>query len=1436
MRTSITSNPIHRQPLASPRPGLFCLAFVLLLLSGGNAFGNGGFQLGAVYAKSLILSEAGIPIYVEYGLDGEIFTEIGEASGTYAEARVMAAEVYRAYQVQLQAVRTTFPDLDLVSREVYQNAQYTTVNDEPIEKPPLTSNTVMVALRPLAQRLLSDPSQLILMELPINPQLQIGDNSQSVLLDKDGTLLWDSGLNIGFKTGFVSDPEGNEQITNDRLFPTRDHEDTIHGPLKWVVLENGLAHRTITGNDGTYSFHYPLPPCPGFFYDFTMPIVLQLYYQRFNPRRGARYPYFMRRLGFDYCVGYSQVPLGFTLGAQMAQVNALAIVATLATPPKRKLDFVVDMIVMAGQARMPGTVAFATETRYNGESAPLERIAQEEYDFDGDGDPDRALLGQLVSEPDPVSGEPVERFQTLTPADNPDLQGVWLSSRHDLTTLNPAETLPDLTRLADWSSDYADRGLLTQISEEDLRNTDLYVFRASAGTLVTERHGLKPSELSKNFVGVDEEKGTFYYTVRIMGAREGRLNPHGYTSRTRGGSNAFQQWQADGQMNPAFYEREADHLRPGEQVQLIAINRATGYIGTLTTALKQAGSSLNPHEISFPIDDLMMGPPNLKVWAERTSQVEHGLTRGDEPEQAIGHEGAGLSDDTLITVYTEWFDRDGRPLPEGLDEHGYTGRLAKVIAPNQLAAVGGSSESGNSLSNFEIKTGRQTQVIRLPEPILGKQHLYVQVSGEPSSRNPDFGSSGLHQDKLQYRPDRYVPLKVPVYDEHSSLLQLQAYRQAKQAFDEGTITIEPKKPEPLYRYTYRPEFQFSVFDLAMREVRRTDIQAEAENLLTLDKPVIASTDQLIELLYDLTASDADPLGAYSYEGDRELVFALGEEEIRATLGENQQLSFDSDSLEHLAALDLTPEDYLMIRLYSNNDAGNILWEYAFEYLSIYQVADNDFNESGDVFYLNADELELDLEAMLLGFASRDEELKTPQVVRWITDGDGSMTPAAVTDAVNGIFRSKLTMPTQAGATVVVKAELNNESENRAEFKKIVMLPGKPANISVSYSGQAYVQGQGDLVATATITDAYGNAVLDGTTVGFAVTGDSVLGQYQSYTEDGQVTVEIKGGFYSGLTNQLFVQADEVEQSSSFNVSPLNVVVDAGTGSLSTNQLVPVNLTVSSAQGPAENVFVELSASHGRLQQTSFNTDIDGKLTVLWHTGTVDGTANFMARVDRSVEQAQSIELTHAVTKQGDIASNVVIGDSASAGTASFTDFSGANVALDYQTNTAVNVSGSANQSVNISLDNHLYPNREPLVALPLQRIYGNTSNELSTLHNAVVTNAVLSADHPVGVGQSVQLNGDGDIRLPMSSALQTNTGGIRFFLKASSASGTVLNIGEGHRLAINGGVLQYTVATSDSDFTVSSPITLNQWVSVVARTDAGVLSLSLDEGVQVKRL
>ena len=132
-------------------------------------------------------------------------------------------------------------------------------------------------------------------------------------------------------------------------------------------------------------------------------------------------------------------------------------------------------------------------------------------------------------------------------------------------------------------------------------------------------------------------------------------------------------------------------------------------MGSVTTELKAHSNTdtddngdtieRNAMMIDYSVNDIVMGPPNLKVWAERSYTVEQGLTRGtqylgddardptDDSQKAapvIGFEGAGLGTDTAIVVYTEWLDQDGRALPEALGDYGYTARFAKIVAPNQL--------------------------------------------------------------------------------------------------------------------------------------------------------------------------------------------------------------------------------------------------------------------------------------------------------------------------------------------------------------------------------------------------------------------------------------------------------------------------------------------------------------------------------------------------------------------------------------------------------------------------------------------------------------------------------------------------------------------------------------------------------------------------------
>ena len=276
-----------------------------------------------------------------------------------------------------------------------------------------------------------------------------------------------------------------------------------------------------------------------------------------------------------------------------------------------------------------------------------------------------------------------------------------------------------------------DRGLLESISKDDLKDTDIYVFRestASSWPSGAAARGRAVQELLRRRREV-RQLPLHHPAAWLEGEQLRDRRPH-----RRGG---LQQWQSAGGFKEEFQKRAANHLKAGETVRIIAINRPTGYIGSVKVELKSAVASGNL--LNFAEQRIELAPPNLKVWAERKNKIEKGMTKGEQKKQLIGNEGAGLGNDVSIAIYTDWRDRNDEPLPEELADYGYTGRMATLVAANQFLPVG-----ANSLSQFKIKPGQQVQVIRLPEQVLGKQHLYLQVAGQPENRNPDFSSGARH--------------------------------------------------------------------------------------------------------------------------------------------------------------------------------------------------------------------------------------------------------------------------------------------------------------------------------------------------------------------------------------------------------------------------------------------------------------------------------------------------------------------------------------------------------------------------------------------------------------------------------------------------------------------------------------------------------------------
>ena len=73
-------------------------------------------------------------------------------------------------------------------------------------------------------------------------------------------------------------------------------------------------------------------------------------------------------------------------------------------------------------------------------------------------------------------------------------------------------------------------------------------------------------------------------------------------------------YQAASNVSEELRGYKADHLRIGEKVKVIMINRATGYVGS---AIGVYGENTQQGLISFTPEAVIMRPPNLKTKARR---------------------------------------------------------------------------------------------------------------------------------------------------------------------------------------------------------------------------------------------------------------------------------------------------------------------------------------------------------------------------------------------------------------------------------------------------------------------------------------------------------------------------------------------------------------------------------------------------------------------------------------------------------------------------------------------------------------------------------------------------------------------------------------------------------------------------------------------------
>ncbi|WP_289532707.1 LamG-like jellyroll fold domain-containing protein [Pseudomonas sp. SO81] len=1352
-------------------------------------------KIGAAYTRAIVPGPNGRPVYVEFNTSGKEAAEIGEATGPLERAKVMPAGTYRAYLQRLSDARQRYPDSQVMKASEYRGKTFKTVTGETIKKPSISMSSLTVLVRADEQLFSTDGKELLLLELPIKSDVQPSSSSQSLLLSEQGDILHQTPNTIGYRVGF----HGKDGKVNENL--GRDRQSQIYGPLAGVPIRLWHEGGALTGQDGRYVMPYMLPPCPGFSIEYKTDAYLELYYKRFNPRGKSYLPYYIVRPDWDFCTGfevYSWLLMGIKL--------------SMAMPAEPNLDFPLDLMVIDGAATLRGA-KLGGKTEYSSETGERDHRLQEKYDFDGDEKPDWAVPGKKVKKE--IDGEEREVF-VRTSLEEAQLQGIYLSSRYDSVPANTEETGPDFTRLIDTSPDFQDRALLETISQEDLRDTDIYVFRESNGQLVAERRGLHESELYKNYSGVDSETGSFRFTIHLRGEKEGIFSLWGIDQ----GGKEFTKWQSAGGFKEEFQKRNANHLKPGEMVRIIAINRPTGYMGSLRYQLESA--DVSGGYMGFTGQQIEMSPPNLKVWAERKNKIEQGMTKGEEKKQLIGNEGAGLGSDISIAIYTDWLDVDGTPLPEELADYGYTGRLAKIVAANQLAPVG-----ANNLSQFEIKPGQHVQVIQLPEKVLAKQHLYLQVAGQPTNRNPDF-SSGGGSGILQYRPSKFVPVMVPLHDEEASELARQAYRKAVKENPE----LDLKKPEPMYAWQYRPELQFSLYELSVKEIRTIDAEGQATNIINEKEPQVRGADKYVSVIYDLIKSSFGTLEAWSYQTEREIVLAFGAEEIKATVGESQNIQFEN--IAQLASL--SAEDFLSVRLYANNDAGNILWEFGFN---------SDLMGQSPQKYISVDDRDVEL-VSYLPVSTDEEDLRSVKVAWSVTDG--GQLQSTVTESKYGIFNNRLTASTKSGKSHIVTAKIIESEDDRVQvgselkFEPMMVVAGVPTSVKVtSESTELLSSGVDKTLVTAKVVDQYNNPVQEGTPVSWDITysgdlerSDLVVGS------DGTAKAVYRAGLET-LPTDITLTADDVESKVTIEKKALDYTLSISANTLTPGSVGTVTATLNQAPQSAVDAIWSNSGGaisgpelvEGTVVQAQFRIDdemsADGHISV-----NIGGVTKDVRYTITPVDPEGAMQLEYASIASGAAAAYDV-------------ETLQGSVSEAVVQSTNATVYGKPNTTVTISAGGFFTPNQAPIALFPMSgfdvdangnKVVLDTLGGLEAKSVGEVTWD--QSDSYVKPGSSMKFEG-GHLRVADNDTLDFNSDyfvNVRF--KADGAQGDAVilrkgsNASNGYELRLvagdGGTFLQARVSTEQGDFTATSsiPVVSGSWYLAGLQLKNGILTVGVD--------
>ncbi|MEJ2076158.1 MAG: hypothetical protein P8X79_22155 [Reinekea sp.] len=418
------------------------------------------------------------------------------------------------------------------------------------------------------------------------------------------------------------------------------------------------------------------------------------------------------------------------------------------------------------------------------------------------------------------------------------------------------------------------------------------------------------------------------------------------------------------------------------------------------------------------------------------------------------------------------------------------------------------------------------------------------------------------------------------------------------------------KPSALYDWYYRPDYQFSVYDLDISEVDSyySDIDGNIEkfNVLEQDDSVIGLSTGKVDLAGFLSVLNQPTLELF--DNEKILTAALGEQEIQLSISENQALSFLNVENVNLA----DGSDYLTARIYLNGDSENLLWQFAFAGLWLSPSIDVTAGIDENILTVSADEISESpvlLRAFIDGVQQKDT---VPERLSWGLDGVGSLSPVISEEVASG-FSTELKLSTLAGEKAIAYAYFQDPAK-RYSTPVFETVAGEPAVIKSYTTGKTAVGRIGGIQLDLEVKDKFGNPVADGHKVD--VSAEGLIIKNDKTTENGQVTVELIGSYVPGDV-EVLIRSGNAEARTNVHVHDVTFNFP-NLETVATDENRVITIEAKSTYGQLTGEVVDIAVHRGRLGKYQYQIDQYNQIKVPYFSGLYPGMAQLSARLQNSI--------------------------------------------------------------------------------------------------------------------------------------------------------------------------------------------------------------------------